>query len=70
MTTMCSFLLSLVIVGGVEVAPNKYMVEYLEDGVVEWVVVPTDIYTPRPPQPPCRPVKSCASRRVGTLTAR
>ena len=40
--TMCSFLLSLVIVGGVEVAPNKYMVEYLEDGVVEWVVVPTD----------------------------
>ena len=41
-TTMCSFLLSLVIVGGVEVAPNGYMIEYIEDGVIEWVVVPTD----------------------------
>ena len=40
--TMCSFLLSLVIVGGVEVAPNGYMVQYLEDGVIEWVLVPTD----------------------------
>jgi len=39
---MCSFLLSLVIVGGVEVAPDKYMIEYIEDGTVEWVVVPTD----------------------------
>ena len=39
---MCSFLLSLVIVGGVEVAPDKYMIEYIEDGRVEWVVVPTD----------------------------
>jgi len=39
---MCSFLLSLVIVGGVEFAPNGYMIEYIEDGVVEWVVVPTD----------------------------
>ena len=41
-TTMCSFLLSLVIVGGVEVAPNVYMVQYLKNGVIEWVFVPTD----------------------------
>ena len=40
--TMCSFLLSLVIVGGVEVAPNVYMVQYLKDEAIEWVFVPTD----------------------------
>ena len=39
---MCSFLLSLVIVGGVEVAPNGYMVQYIENEMIEWVVVPTD----------------------------
>lgn len=38
---MCNFLLSLVIVGGVEVAPNKYMVQFLDDKAVEWVIVPT-----------------------------
>lgn len=38
---MCSFLLSLIIVGGVEVAPDRYMVQFLDDEVVEWVIVPT-----------------------------
>lgn len=38
---MCSFLLSLAIVGGVEGAPDRYMVQFLEGKVVRWVVVPT-----------------------------
>ena len=42
MTTMCSFLLSLVIVGGAEIAPDKYTIEYIENEVIEWMVIPTD----------------------------
>jgi hypothetical protein len=38
---MCSFLLSLAIVGGVEGAPDRYMVQFLEGEIVRWVVVPT-----------------------------
>ena len=39
---MCTLLLSLFIVGGVEIAPEVYMIEYLEGGRISRVLIPTE----------------------------